>query len=199
MARRLTLGAASVLLLFAFGALCFLGYRSFVTPGGADGPIVSVGGPFALIDGDGKPVTDQDFRGKWMVVYFGYTHCPDACPTALNAIAVALDKLPAAERGKVQPIFITVDPERDTPPVMKEYVAAFASDIIGLTGTVDALKPVEKSYHVVAEKHPTAGGGYDMDHSSIIYVMDPDGRYSTILAGDASPDDIAASLGKVVG
>jgi cytochrome oxidase Cu insertion factor (SCO1/SenC/PrrC family) len=159
-------------------------------------PVTSIGGPFALLDGNGHTVTDQDFRGRWMLVYFGYTHCPDACPTALQDMATALDDL-GAKRQDVAPIFITVDPERDTPAVMKDYVANFGPGITGLSGSPDAAAQAARAYRVYFAKHPTADG-YDMDHSSIIYLMDPQGRFIANFTHETSPEQIAARLRALV-
>ena len=157
-------------------------------------PTTKIGGPFELVDTrDGKTVTDQNFKGKWLLVYFGYTHCPDACPTALNDLSLALDKL-GDKRQAMAPLFITIDPERDTADVMKDYVASFAPDIVGLTGSTDQIGQAEKEYRVYAAKHPTKDGGYDMDHSSIIYVMDPSGRFVTNFTHETDPDQMAAKL-----
>jgi len=152
-----------------------------------------IGGPFALVDGAGKPVTDQDFRGRYMLIYFGYTHCPDACPTALNDMALALATLGPA-RSRVQPIFITVDPERDRGQALTDYVGAFGPDFIGLTGTEDQIGQVKKLFKVYAAKHPTKDGDYDMDHSSIIYLMDPSGRFITNFTHETSPDEMATKM-----
>ncbi|GGF06945.1 copper-binding protein [Aliidongia dinghuensis] len=157
-------------------------------------PTAKIGGPFQLVDArNGKTVTDQDFKGKWLLIYFGYTHCPDACPTALNDLSLALDKL-GEKRAAMAPVFITIDPERDTADVMKDYVASFAPDIVGLTGSTEQIAQAEKEYRVYAAKHPTKDGGYDMDHSSIIYVMDPSGRFVTNFTHETDPDQMAAKL-----
>ena len=157
-------------------------------------PTAKIGGPFQLVDTrSGKTVTEQDFKGKWLLVYFGYTHCPDACPTALNDLSLALDKL-GDKRQAMAPVFITIDPDRDTADVMKDYVASFAPDIAGLTGTSEQIGAAEKAYRVYAAKHPTKDGGYDMDHSSIIYVMDPSGRFVTNFTHETDPDQMAAKL-----
>ena len=153
-----------------------------------------IGGPFALTDGAGRAVTDQTFRGKWMLIYFGYTHCPDACPTALNDIANTLDLLSAQQRRALVPVFITVDPERDTAKVMQDYAGAFSSQIVGLTGTAQQVDAVEKEYKVYAVKHPEKDGDYEMDHSDIIYLMDPQGRFVTIYGGSISPAELAEKL-----
>jgi protein SCO1/2 len=153
-----------------------------------------IGGPFALTDGAGHHVTDRDFRGRWMLVYFGYTHCPDACPTTLSDIGAGLDKLTAEERRRVAVIFITVDPARDTPAVIGAYARAFGPEFVGLTGSQAALSPVEQAFHVYAQKHDLKGGDYAMDHSSIIYVIGPDGRFLGLLDDQLAPADIAKRL-----
>lgn len=151
-----------------------------------------IGGPFTLTDGDGRPVTDQTYRGKWLLVYFGYTYCPDACPTGLSNIGAAMKQLgPDAER--VQTLFITVDPERDTPAVMKDYVAAFDSRFVGLTGTPEQIAAVARGYRAYY-KRVGEGDDYVMDHSIVIYLMDPDGRYKTVLRHSTAPSEIAATL-----
>ncbi|HEY1720471.1 MAG TPA: SCO family protein [Magnetospirillaceae bacterium] len=146
----------------------------------------SIGGAFALQDKTGKTVTDQDFRGKLMLVYFGYTYCPDVCPTTLGMMGQALDKLTPDERKQVASLFITVDPERDTQKVIGDYAANFAPDLVGLTGTPDAIQSVEHEYHVYAQKHVEKDGSYSMDHSSIIYIMGKDGQYRGILSGEVT-------------
>lgn len=157
-------------------------------------PTAKIGGPFELVDAQsGKTVTDQDYKGKWLLIYFGYTHCPDACPTALNDLSLALDKL-GDKRRDMAPLFITIDPDRDTADVMKDYAASFAPDIVGLTGSAEQIAKAEKEYRVYAAKHPTKDGGYDMDHSSIIYVMDPSGRFVTNFTHETDPDQMAAKL-----
>jgi len=182
--------AAALLLGLEFGSGW---YRTVVdTPTGT----VSIGGPFALTDGDGKKVTDQTYRGKWLLVYFGYTYCPDACPTGLNNIAGAL-KLLGADADKVQPLFITVDPERDTAAAMKAYASAFDTRIVGLSGTPEQIAAVARAYRVYY-KRVGEGDDYLMDHSVVIYVMDPDGRYSAVLRHNAAPAEIAETLKKLL-
>ncbi len=156
----------------------------------------AIGGPFALVDGNGRVVTDRDFRGKWMLIYFGYTHCPDACPTALQDMANAVDLL-GAKKKDVALVFITIDPARDTPAVMKDYVSNFNAPITGLSGTDSQVASAAKEYRVYYAKHPTADG-YDMDHSSIIYVMDPRGNFITNFTHQNSPEQIAAKLGPLL-
>ena len=153
-----------------------------------------IGGPFALVDGAGHRVSDATYAGFWRLVYFGYTHCPDACPTTLSTLGAALDKLPAEKRAHVKVLFVTVDPARDTPAVIGAYAAAFGSEFVGLTGSAADLAPVEAEYHVYAQRHDLKGGDYAMDHSSIIYVMGPDGRFVGLLDDALSADEMARRL-----
>jgi protein SCO1/2 len=153
----------------------------------------TIGGSFQLTDSNGVAVTDANFRGKWMLVYFGYTHCPDACPTALQDLADTLG--PAA--AKVVPVFITVDPARDTPAVMKDYISAFGAGIVGLSGPQEAITQAETEYRVYAAKHPTGNGGYEMDHSSMIYIMDPQGRFAGTFASASSAKEMAEKLNQL--
>jgi len=139
-----------------------------------------IGGPFTLVGKDGKPVTDKAFRGKYMLVFFGYTHCPDVCPAELQVMAAALDGLGKNE-DKVVPIFITVDPERDTPRVVGDYVMNFGPRFVGLSGTPEQIAKAAKAYRVTHDKHPAEDGSdnYSVDHSAIAYLMGPDGGYIT--------------------
>jgi cytochrome oxidase Cu insertion factor (SCO1/SenC/PrrC family) len=161
--------------------------RSVVT-GQAD-----IGGPFRLTDQNGKTVSDADFRGRYMLIYFGYSFCPDVCPTTLSVMAQALEKL-GGENRRVTPIFITIDPERDTPQVLGEYMKAFGPNFVGLTGSAAAIKDVEKKYRVYAVKKPLQKGAYGMDHSSVLYLMGPDGRMISFYDEAISPDDLAKDL-----
>lgn len=139
-----------------------------------------IGGPFALIGKDGKTVTDQDFRGRHMLVFFGFTHCPDICPAELQVMAAALDGLgPDAE--KVVPIFITLDPERDTPEVVTAYVENFGPNFVGLSGSPEAIAKAAKAYRVSYQKFQDEemGDNYTIDHSVLAYLMGPDGEYIT--------------------
>ncbi len=155
---------------------------------------VVVGGPFQLLDGGGHTVTDRDFRGRWMLIYFGYTHCPDACPTTLSDLASAIDKLPAADRAQVAPLFITVDPARDTPAVMGNYAHAFGAEFTGLTGSDEQIAAAERGFRVFAQKHPLKGNDYAMDHSSVIYVMGPTGNLAGLLDTGMKPAEMAQRL-----
>jgi protein SCO1 len=154
-----------------------------------------IGGNFTFVDQDGRTVTDAQFRGKWLLVYFGYTHCPDACPTALNDMAEALDHLDPAKRENVQVVFITVDPQRDTPAVMKDYVGAFDSAyIMGLTGTPEQVNVAEAAYRVSARRYDRPDGDYMMSHAATIDIMDPDGRFVAM----ARPERIGERLAQLV-
>ncbi|HMK68772.1 MAG TPA: SCO family protein [Stellaceae bacterium] len=162
-----------------------------------EGPLAGDGAspdrPFALTRADGVAVTDKTYRGKWLLVYFGYTYCPDACPTALNAIAEAMEKL-GPEAANVQPLFVTVDPERDTPEVMGQYVKSFDPRIVGLTGTDGQIAAVAKEYQVYYKRRDVEGGTYLMDHTSLIYVVDPAGKLVRFFGGGSSGERIAQHL-----
>jgi protein SCO1/2 len=154
-----------------------------------------VGGPFRLVDQTGATRTDKDFRGHYLLVYFGYSFCPDVCPTTLAVMAQALDKL---GDKRVVPVFITIDPERDTPRVLADYMKAFGPDFVGLTGSAAAIKDVEKKYRVYAVKKAIDPNnpkrGYGMDHSSVLYLMGPDGKMISFYDEAISPDDLAKEL-----
>ena len=159
-----------------------------------------VGGPFTLTDHTGKRVTDQDFRGKFMLVFFGFTYCPDVCPTALQVMAAALDKLGPKAADRIVPLFITIDPERDTPAQMATYVKSFHPRLIGLTGTQAQIDAVTKEYRVYAKKvpDPKSTAGYTMDHSAIMYVMSPDGTYRTHFTHATNVEALAGQLAKLL-
>jgi protein SCO1 len=190
---RAALFAGAALLAAAAVAAVAIGTASRPGPGS-----VTIGGPFALLDGQGRTVTERDFRGRWMLVYFGYTHCPDICPTTLANIADAIGRLPPAQRQAIAPIFITVDPARDTPATVTTYAHAFSPAIAGLSGSADAIAAVERAYHVYAARHDEPGGGYAMDHSSVLYLMRPDGQFAGVIAADqpgaAMARDLSARL-----
>jgi protein SCO1 len=185
------------ILVVAAGVLLGLSLRE--SPKGAAGTalVSAIGGPFRLVDQDGKPVTDADLKGKWHLVFFGYTHCPDACPTALNEIALALDRL-GPKKAQVGVMFITVDPERDTPEAIKSYLESFDAPVTGLTGTPAEVAQAAKAYRVYYAKHPRADGDYEMDHSAVIYVMDPQGRFTATFTPDTQAPDMAARMEKLM-
>jgi protein SCO1 len=158
-----------------------------------------VGGSFTLEDGNGKQVTDRDLRGKYLLIYFGYTVCPDVCPTTLTETADALDRL-GPKADMVQAIFITIDPKRDTPAVVKQYAAAFSPRLIGLTGSPDQIAQVAKEYRVYYAEHRTGPGpgDYTMDHSSILYLMGPDGSFIAPIRADETGAEMAADIAKFI-
>ncbi len=159
----------------------------------------TIGGPFILVDQDGRTVTDQTWRGEWLLIYFGYTHCPDMCPMALSNIAEALDQLDTGMHARLRPIFVTVDPERDTPSVMKDYVGAFpGAGIVGLTGTPEQVAAIEAAYRINARRHDAGDGEYSIDHTSVIYIMDPAGRFAGLVSGLMPPDRLARRLTQIV-
>ena len=188
-----------VLLLAAFVAglgLCF--GAIFVATGLAPGPVASaaaIGGPFHLVDQNGKPFTDKDMQGKPYLVFFGYTHCPDVCPTTLFEMSQLFRKLgPQADR--VGALFITVDPARDTAAVLKEYMASFDPHLRGLTGDPKAVDAAIRDYRVYAKKVPLEGGNYEMDHTAIVYLMDKDGHFVAPFDMRRTADAEAAQLQK---
>ena len=146
---------------------------------------------------DGAAVTEQTYRGKWLAVYFGYTSCPDVCPTTLLDIAQALDAL-GPRAGAVLPLFITVDPKRDTPGVLTEYVKSFDPRLIALTGTAAQVAAAAKGFHVFHERHDNDDGGYSIDHSAFIYLIDPDGRLAKTVASEDGSKQIAAALSALI-
>lgn len=152
-----------------------------------------IGGPLSLVDQTGKLRNDREFRGKLMIVYFGYTFCPDVCPGDLQAITLALDQLgPLAD--KVQPIFITIDPERDN-DVLAQYVSAFHPTLIGLTGTPDQIREVANSYKAFYTKvRDDRTGDYSIDHAGVIYLMGRDGKYLGFMPPQTTPDRLAEVL-----
>ncbi|MGE5504775.1 MAG: SCO family protein [Actinomycetota bacterium] len=161
------------------------------------GVLPAIGGPFTLAGPDGKTVTDADFAGRYRLMFFGYTFCPDVCPTALSTVAAALDKLSPEQRERLVPIFVTVDPARDTPKVMKDYVAAFHPAIVGLTGTEQQIADVARSFKVYyAKVKGGKEGEYSMDHSAILYLMGPDGKFVAHFPHGTTADDLAAGLKK---
>jgi protein SCO1/2 len=153
-----------------------------------------VGGPFELTDQAGHRRSDADFRGKLVVLYFGYTYCPDVCPTELQSISLALDKL-GANAEMVQPLFITVDPERDTPARLAEFVSSFNPRLVGLTGSVADVKKTAIAYRTFFVKNAAgASGDYSVDHTGFIYLIGKDGRYLGFLPPGVSPDEIADAI-----
>ncbi len=186
----------AIALIVAFWAAAWLRPGLFGTLTGAlQAPgAVSVGGPFRLTDHTGTAVTEASFRGRFMLVYFGYTFCPDVCPTELQTVATALDQL-GPDAAKIVPLFITVDPERDTVTALSEYVTLFDKRLIGLTGTPEQISAVTRAYRVYyAKATPKDSSTYLMDHSSFLYLMGPDGGFRALYRQGMSPDDLAKAL-----
>ena len=182
--RRTIAIAAAVLALVAVGG--YLAARP------AHNPKALIGGPFALQTAGDKTLTDADFKGHPFLVYFGYTHCPDVCPTTLGDIADALSKIPDAP---IRVLFVTVDPERDSPAAMADYVSSFDKRFVGLSGSPEQVGAVEKAYRVYARKGPPqSDGGYSMDHSSIVYLMDKNGLFVESLDTQRPAEDTAKEL-----
>jgi protein SCO1/2 len=153
----------------------------------------AIGGPFTLTDHNGRTVTDKDLRGRPFLVFFGFTHCPDVCPTALFEISEVLGKL-GPDAQKVSALFVTIDPERDTPGQMKDYLSSFDPHLLGLTGDPAAIATVAKEYRVYVKKVPLDNGDYTMDHTALVYLMDKDGRFVAPFNLKRSAQDAAADL-----
>jgi protein SCO1 len=176
-------------------AVALVGFAAFMLTNPSERPRAAlIGGAFALQDGGGKTVSDQTLKGRPFLVYFGYTHCPDVCPTELARISDILSKM----GDKAIPmLFITVDPERDTPKVMEDYVSSFNPAVIGLSGSPQAVEATEKTFRVFARKgQKQPDGDYSMDHSSIIYLMDKNGAFVEAFNVERSPEDAVKDLEK---
>ncbi len=158
----------------------------------------AIGGPFSLTDEKGEPVTDQTYKGSYRLIYFGYTFCPDACPTELQVMAEAMDDL-HDDAARVQPIFITIDPERDTVKQLAGYVPMFYPRLAGLTGTPAEIAQVAKEYKVFYSKADQPSGAYLMNHSSFVYLMDPDGKFLTVFPSDMDSEKMASEIRKAMG
>lgn len=176
------------------GAIAAYAMWEMTAPKTEEAGEVTIGGPFALVNQDGKPVTDADYKGKLMLVYFGFTYCPDICPTDISIMSQAMAML-GADAAKVAPIFITIDPERDTVKQMKSYLANFKPPVEGLTGDRKAIDAVIKAYKVYAQKVPRKDvNDYTMDHSAFMYVMGRDGKYLTHFAHGTPAAQIASDI-----
>ena len=194
-------GAGAVTVVLALGVWYWASHGGAGLLGGAKQTgRVLIGGAFSLTDHQGKSVTEADFQGHYTLVYFGYTFCPDVCPMELQAITEALEQLgPKADR--IVPLFITVDPERDTVPVLADYAENFHPRLRALTGTLEEVRVATRAYRVYFKKADgqEEDGDYLMDHTSLIYFMGPDGDYVTHFTFGTSPDEMAARLTKFLG
>ena len=172
--------------------------------GGDEPPLkgANIGGPFALTDQDGRAVTERDYAGRYRIMYFGFTHCPDVCPTDLAVIGQALrrfEKSDPARAARVTPIFVSVDPERDSPAVIKDYVASFHPRLVGLTGTPAQLAAMTKRYGAYHDKEaPLPGQGYNVNHSRLAELFGPDGEPIALLPYEKGADAVAAELDRWV-
>ena len=167
-------------------------FALYVMPHARDRGGASIGGPFALSAPDGRIVTDKDMAGRPYLVFFGYTHCPDVCPASLAEISAVFQEM--GPQSKAVALFITVDPERDTPATMKDYMASFDPRIIGLSGTPEQTQAVEREYRAYSKKVPEKDGSYTMDHIALTYLMDKNGRFVGAFNLDRPARDAAAEL-----
>ncbi|MAC89517.1 SCO family protein [Maricaulis sp.] len=194
----LLIAAPTVLLIAFFTQLVTNGDRQDVRRGAVrTSGEAQIGGPFELVDQTGTTVTHETYAGKLMLIYFGYTYCPDACPFSLQIMAAAMDQLDADQRARIQPILISFDPERDTVEQMARYVSspAFPDGLVGLTGTEEQIAAAARVYRVVYQRAEDAGSGdYLMDHSSFIYLMDGNGVFVDVFPTGVDPVDLTARL-----
>ena len=190
--------------LLAVTGIVIAAIAAFILYGGGTGVkgVASIGGPFALVDHKGQPKTDKDFRGKHMLIYFGYTYCPDVCPTALQSMTLAMNQLDPATQKKITPVFITIDPKRDTAEQLNAYVENFHPSMVGLTGTPEEIAKTAQVYRVYfgrAKGIEEESTDYLMDHSSIVFLMNPDGEYVTHFTHATPPERMAEKLAKAAG
>jgi len=179
---------------FTGGLVFFLGVILYLTNyQWAGGGPSTIGGPFELIDQDSKPISDQDLKGRPFLVFFGYRHCPDICPTTLFEMSEVMRAL-GKDADRINALFITVDPERDTPAGMKDYLSSFDPHLRGATGNRKAIDTVEREYRVYAKKVPSDNGDYSMDHSALVYLMDKQGRFVAPFKLDRKPEAAAVDL-----
>ncbi len=184
------LGAFICGLVLVFGAIVYVTGR-YPSPIGQ--AVAAVGGPFHLEDQNGKPFSDEDLKGRPSLVFFGFTHCPDICPTTLFEISQIMQKL-GSDADRAGAVFITVDPERDTPAALKDYLSSFDPHLRGLTGDPAAVNAAIKAYRVYAKKVPLDNGDYTMDHTAMVYLMDKNGRFIAPFNMKQTADEAAAQL-----
>ncbi len=187
----------TVLIIAIGGRFLFLSDDQTLTPAAN----TSLGGPFTLVNSAGETVTDKDFHGRYMLIYFGYTFCPDVCPTSLSTTAQALAMLPPEKVEKLTPVFVSVDPHRDTPEVVGEYVTYFDDRMVGLTGSDEQVAAAAKAYKVYYQKVEEEGGdpeAYVLDHSALSYLMDPEGNFVTHFSHGIPPKDMADRLAQIL-
>ena len=184
------LGAFLCGLVLVFGAIIHISGRS---PSAIGPAIAAVGGPFHLEDQNGQPVSDEDMKGRPFLVFFGFAHCPDVCPTTLLEMSEVVRQL-GKDADRIGALFITVDPERDTPAALKDYLSSFDPHLRGLTGDPAAVNATIKAYRVYAKKVPLEGGDYTMDHTAVVYLMDKDGHFVAPFNLKRTPEAAAAEL-----
>lgn len=196
-----TIAILATVLLVALGGRYLLMGGGDGGSGMSNGASAAIGGPFTLTDGSGQTVTEADFQGQYMLVYFGYTFCPDVCPTSLSISAQAMSLLPDDKAAKITPVFISVDPARDTPEIVGEYVKHFHPRMVGLTGTEEQVKAAARAYKIFYQKVEEKGGdpeAYVMDHSAVTYLMGPDGSFVTHFSHGIPPQDMADRLADIL-
>lgn len=184
----------AVLTAFLAGALTLVAAIWVMLPRDVTQPS-NVGGPFTMVNQNGKTVTDADFRGEPFLVFFGFTNCPDICPTTLYEMSEVLKRL-GPDANKTAALFVSVDPERDTPEKLKQYVSSFHPRIFALTGSEAQVEAIKKEYRVFAKKVPLKDGDYTMDHTAVVYLMDKNGRFIAPFNLQRSADEAAADLRK---
>jgi protein SCO1/2 len=180
---------------FLTGLVFFTGVFLYATGnlGGSSPGASAIGGPFKLVDQNGASVTDADIKGRPFLVFFGYTHCPDICPATLFEVSEVMRAL-GKDADRTGALFITIDPERDTPAAMKDYLSSFDPHLRGATGDRAAIDAAEKAYRVYAKKVPTTNGDYSMDHTALVYLMDKQGHFVAPFSLKRRPEDAAADL-----
>jgi protein SCO1/2 len=189
-ARLLLVSSAFVAGLLVFAGAFFLVAGQVMPPPAAS----AIGGPFQLVDQDRNAVSEKDLKGRPALIFFGFTHCPDVCPTTLFEVSEVLRSLGPADAKRVAAYFVTVDPERDSAEKLKDYLSSFDPNLRGLTGSPDAIATIEKAYRVYAKKVPLADGDYTMDHSALVYLMDKQGRFVAPFNLKRKPEEAAADL-----
>jgi len=185
---------------FAVGALILVAAATALMPKAPQSTgtgVAAIGGPFTLVDQNGAVVTQASLKGKPTLIFFGFTHCPDVCPTALFEMSEIFTAL-GPDASKVQAYFVTVDPERDTPAVLKSYLGSFSPELKGLGGTPEQVDAMKRAYRVYSRKVPLDGGDYTMDHTAVIYLMDKNGEFLAPFNAKRPPAEAAADLRRVL-
>jgi protein SCO1/2 len=186
----------SILIVIGAVSAAALGYL-YLYQGGTGPAAVPIGGPIRLTDQDGKPFDSTTLAGKPYAVFFGFTHCPDACPTTLSEIARVEDEIGAPAK-ELTTLFVTVDPERDTPAVLKEYISNFGGNTVALSGSPEQVAQAAKEYRVFYKKVPTSDGGYTMDHTAVLYLMGREGEFRDVIAYSEDHDRYVDKIKKLL-